>query len=30
VRLGPGLLVGLDPLERAAFLREWDAALIQP
>lgn len=30
IRLDPGLLVGLDRMTRANFLREWDAALMQP
>ncbi|MFU8834932.1 MAG: ABC transporter substrate-binding protein [Roseovarius sp.] len=30
IRLDPGLLVGLDRMTRAIFLREWDAALNQP
>jgi iron(III) transport system substrate-binding protein len=30
IRLDPGLLVGLDRMTRATFLREWDAALEQP
>lgn len=30
IRLDPGLLVGLDRMTRAQFLREWDAALTQP
>lgn len=30
IRLDPGLLVGLDRMTRATFLREWDAALTQP
>ena len=30
IRLDPGLLVGLDRMSRATFLREWDAALRQP
>jgi iron(III) transport system substrate-binding protein len=30
IRLDPGLLVGLDRMTRATFLREWDAALKQP
>jgi iron(III) transport system substrate-binding protein len=30
IRLDAGLLVGLDRLTRATFLREWDAALTQP
>lgn len=29
IRLDPGLLVGLDQMTRASFLREWDAALTQ-
>lgn len=29
IRLGPGLLVFLDRLKRAAFLREWEAAILQ-
>ena len=29
IRLDPGLLVGLDRMTRATFLREWDAALTQ-
>lgn len=30
IRLDPGLLVGLDRMTRARFLREWDAAMTQP
>ncbi len=29
IRLDPGLLVGLDRMTRASFLREWDAAMTQ-
>jgi len=29
IRLGPGLLVYLDRLKRARFLREWEAAILQ-
>lgn len=30
IRLDPGLLVFVDPLMRQRFLREWQAALVQP
>lgn len=30
IRLDPGLLVYVDPLKRARFLREWAAAVVQP
>lgn len=29
IRMGPGLLVYLDRLKRAGFLREWEAAILQ-
>jgi iron(III) transport system substrate-binding protein len=30
IRLDPGLLVHLDPLQRQRFLAEWSAAMLQP
>lgn len=30
IRLGPGLLVYLDRLKKRGFLREWEAAILQP
>lgn len=30
IRMGPGLLVYLDRLKRAAFLREWENAVVRP
>ncbi|WP_254868579.1 hypothetical protein [Phaeobacter sp. HF9A] len=29
IRMGPGLLVYLDPLKKAAFLKEWNDAVLQ-